>query len=235
MLWECQFIGTTLAICIDTMKLNLSTLVQKTPLVGMLILYFLMPDSTVMAQNLVVDGSPILFPRMSQADRDAITPQEGMVIFNTDCRALEGFALGTFTSDTLAGQFASDLGEEFLSITPPLDIQLESISLYLTVVCGGSTIEVIDDTPCGSPSIIGTSSSGGSPGWFTYTFNPSISLDEGSTYYVREGSGCVNALLGDVDPRFDNLLYDSSGPDCEAADGSNYAFRVNYKGWLKLH
>ena len=85
MLWECQFIGTTLAICIDTMKFNLSTLVQKTPLVGMLILFFLMPDSTVMAQNLVVDGSPILFPRMSQADRDAITPQEGMVIFNTDC------------------------------------------------------------------------------------------------------------------------------------------------------
>lgn len=47
-----------------------------------------------LAQNLIVDGAPVLLPRLSSVERDMVSGVEGMLIFNTDVKKFQGFVGG---------------------------------------------------------------------------------------------------------------------------------------------
>ena len=185
------------------------------------------------AQNLVVEGSPVLLPHLTESERDLLDPAEGMIIYNTDCRSLEGYGMGLIESAVDISD--ANVSEELMKIDLPFDISLESIALHVNSIVGGSSLKILDGTPCASPTLIDSSSTAGSGGWVTFTFDPPVFLNKETTYYVQTHRGNIVAAYGDLDSRFDNLFYDSGTPECDPLDGTNYAFRISYTGWQKLH
>ena len=189
------------------------------------------------SQNLVVDGAPVLLPRLTSAERDQVVGLEGMLIFNSDEGKFQGFVGGgDIESAPHSAGMQLSLGQYYLVWTPTVSGELTSIELYSE--SGGNLGDLIisTSTPCTEPNSLATSSMVNSmTGWNVYTFAPNPTLNAGNTYYIFVNTGTVTANLSQSDISGLGLGLWDGGSNCSGQAGE-LAIKIHLQGnWTDLH
>lgn len=157
---------------------------------------------------------------------------------STDVCGIASTTLGTgvgvvdYESTTPLGP-GGCLSGNLIQFTPSTSANLISIELYDPNPVGGNlsngSIKIIDDSPCGSPTILGVTntSTTTSDGWYTLTFLTPVAVTAGNTYYFQSNSGLVcGGFSSDINPAISGLSYDPFGPSCSLG-GAGYMVRIH--------
>jgi len=188
-------------------------------------------------QNLVVDGAPVLLPRLTSAERDLVSGVEGMLIFNSDTKKFEGFiGGGNIESVPPEAGMERNLGQYYIVLTPSSSGQLTSIELYSETGGQLGDLVVSSITPCSEPSVVGISNAVNTvAGWNTYNFAASPTLTVGNTYYISTNSGSVLANLSQSDLSGLSLGLRDGGNSCTGQAGE-LAMKIHLSGnWMDLN
>lgn len=190
-----------------------------------------------LAQNLIVDGAPVLLPRLSSVERDLVSGVEGMLIFNTDVKKFQGFVGGEdIESVPPASGMEFNLSQRYIIFTPSYSAELNAIELYTESGGNSGSILISQVEPCGEPNILATSNIvNAGPGWNTYTFAVNPSISAGTTYYIFTDSGNVLANLSQSDQTGLSSGVFSGGSNC-TPQANEFSVRIILTGtWTDLH
>lgn len=138
-----------------------------------------------------------LLPRLSTAQRDALTAQAGMMIYNTDNNEVEeaqsNLSNSNFGGLDVAGS-SGCLESQLARFTPSVSGNITQITINSTDVGLTGSLKIYDAPggSCGAANILGTSNtvtlvSGNN----TFTFASPVAVTSGTTYYI----GCGNTLI----------------------------------------
>jgi len=186
-------------------------------------------------QNMVIDGAPVLLPRLTTAERDMVNGQDGMIIFNTSDSKFQGYAGGGSAIQSIPPETGMqyDLSNYAIEFTPQASGLLQSIELYYEGAGATGSLEIRSTDPCIEPTVLRISNSvSTSPGWNTYNFAPAITVNSGNQYYILTSSGTVTGSPSQVDsPLFQAMLTNNC-----TVQPTEIAIKVNLQGaWVNLH
>ncbi len=192
----------------------------------------------------------MVLPKFSTSERDALTPELGMIIYNADEDRFQGFIkYGELYSVERSSAQCSlvgdgDLSFNYIKIEPDTDLRVTAFDLLSLGDLGltNGLIEVVSGSPCGTWSQLAVSQ--GTPEYlgmlyYRYYLSSTIDLQSGGEYYIRTLSGNVYASFGcnygnpqDAVCRLVN--YSDLGPYCTDQTNSPYCNIIGEK-WTNLH
>ncbi|MBK8506647.1 MAG: hypothetical protein IPL46_33320 [Saprospiraceae bacterium] len=189
-------------------------------------------------QNLVVDGAPVLLPRLTTAQRDLIAGPSGMVIFNSTEKKFQGFVGGgdpiESTPPTVGVSF--NMNTNLIVLAPNQSGILGGIELYTESAGVTGSLHIISMEPCEEFSVLSSSNSvTTSVGWNTYTFTPPLSMNNGSTYYIGTKTGTVNANSSQSDNLLLQRMLWNGGATCTLQVSEIAAIFQLQGSWVNLH
>ncbi|MDD5570760.1 MAG: hypothetical protein PHD97_06330 [Bacteroidales bacterium] len=189
----------------------------------------------------------LLLPRMTAAQRDSLTPVNGMIIYNTTTNKIQGRALGNvaYGNTSVNTGYGNTLGEDngHHIFNPPNNATITSIKIWVSAsqTAKAVTLSVYDDvnTACGgSPTNLGTSNSVTVvPGtWNIFTFSTPVPVTVGNKYHIWS-----NWMLG-IDGANNNASntitdwYEADSMDCfdNSYDRPVEIITTDYT-WVDLH
>ena len=177
---------------------------------------------------------PIIFPAMTQAEINAITPVEGMVQFNKDAHKLQVYSMLTTNTSILNEIFMGTEVNGFYITqtgTSPISGQIIAVELLLK-----------DDFPSPYP-YINMSGQGnflvpsyGSYTWFTFVLPNPIPVTAGGSWWIDfDGPGVFDRKFAT------NSNYANGSGCCFFPDANDLLFRIHIQpnpgsyGWQNLH
>ncbi len=195
------------------------------------------------AQQLQVDGGPILLPRLTAAERDQITALDGMLIYNTDVGKTQVYSPLHTSFGTTPINPGTCLDSVFQPFTPTSDLVLLSVEFHDFTAGRTGSVKIFTGDPCANTTVVAaTTSITSEVGWNKYTFTSPVPLQSGTTYFFGSDAGDVcsdYSNLGDDadDPLFGRIA-ETTQLDCQPIINLNFAIRVNGYGasyWQDLH
>ena len=197
-------------------------------------LSFILYTGGIIAQNLVVDGAPVLLPRLTSAERDALMGIEGMIIFNSDAKKFQGFVGGAQLLESAPAQpgMMVSLDLNYISFVAQESGILSSVEIYTENAGSEGSLLLSSVDLCmepGSSSISSTITS--ISGWNSYTFPDQPVVNSGTTYYLFTNSGVVTANASQAD-----LEAIGSGSCPNNPQTSDFTVRIHIDGnWIDLY
>ncbi len=208
-----------------------------------------------------VDGALIL-PRMNTQQRDALVPQEGMMIYNVDFQKFQGFVGDSGVVEVAvsevssASYFIGDDGENIERVaqtfTPLFPGEVQTLEYKVSSLSPGFqlTIELYEGGTPGAGFLMQTMDVVvGSLGWNTVTFPQGVVLNEELIYHfilkpTIESSEFIGLLQSNGDPGGEHdggRLYSyNAGMDSyvpSTADDLDFRIKshINTQAWVDLH
>jgi hypothetical protein len=154
------------------------------------------PNSSA-ALDISSTNGALLLPRMTTAQRNALTPAAGMMVFNTDIQKFQGYtgpySVSNYGNTSVNTGYGNGLGEDngHHIFNAPANTAIDSIRIWIST--GQSvvvtTLSVYNDknSACGgNPANLGTSYSLTiTPGaWNTFVFFTPVNVSVGSKYHI---------------------------------------------------
>jgi hypothetical protein len=192
-----------------------------------------------------------LLPRMNTAQRNILTPVEGMLIYNTDFSKFQGYGLASETADQGSLNYSSTCtgsgcGSKWQSfIQGPSTGILTSVKMYLVGYAGclpaTLTVKIRSGTGIGGAVLQTSSIVVQSVGFGLYTVPFHTAVTAGSVYTIELSSpstGC-NSGNDNVEWAINSTNSYTSGYSfcCSALVDQDYAFAtyVGSFGWVNLY
>ena len=203
----------------------------------LLLLTLTLCSGFLIAQNLVVDGAPVLLPRLTAAERDLVTGVEGMLIFNTDAGKFQGFVGGQdIESVPPAAGMEFNLNQSYIVFTPSQSAELNAIELYSESGGNLGSLVLSQEDPCTEPNVLATSNAvNAGTGWNTYTFASNPPISAGTTYYIFTNTGTVLANNSQANQPELSSGTSSGGMNC-MLQATELAVKIHLTGkWTDLH
>ncbi len=197
-----------------------------------------------MLNNCRFDGGPILLPRLTTSERNAVDASEGMIIYNTDDLKAQIFSpLFTSYGTTPTGT-GGCLESTFQPFTPTQNLVILSVEFHDFDAGNIGSVKIFTGDPCETESIVITSTNSitSVEGWNKYSFPSPIQLQAGITYYFGSDSGEVCSDFSNLNDEPDDPLFgkivDTLTLNCLPLVDKNFAITVNYYStleWQNLH
>lgn len=217
------------------------------------------PDAALEIKS--VDGA-LLLPRMTTAQRNALNPSEGMVIYNTDVQKFQGFVGDSGVTSVAMSEVSAAtyfVGNDGVNIdyvaqtfTPQFIGYLQNFEFNVSSLSPGYqvTVELYEGSTPGSGFYFAQQNiTVNSLGWNTVEFPPGFLLSPGTTYHfilkpTIVSSDFIGILQSNVIPPGEHaggtlFAYNAVSDTFEPSIEDDMDFRVNAlintQAWVDLH
>jgi hypothetical protein len=183
--------------------------------------------STNQVQANVVTANILKLSTLSQTEIDNLSPEEGMVVYNTTTKKLQIYVAvveSEVIANTSVSTGATCMQSGNLWFTPDQSGTLTEIKLNAFGSGETASLVILDTSSCeGTGEVLGTSNTVNMvDGWNTWTFSTPVSVIAGNTYYVssNDATNCLgvrwsnsgdNGKMGNV--RDDDFICEDQNTD----------------------
>ena len=201
------------------------------------------------SQNLNIEGTPVVLPRMTSIEMDQISPVPGMVVYNTDRHQFQGFVADNIFLDSekfsvcQVGEAEINLSNYSIKIDfdliPLPDSILIAVELVTTISYVQGSLALYDSDPCYSNTPIAVTSEGTYDGHTRFTFITPVRLHPNQSYWLVTQSGTIvvlnDCVFGVAINTYSYIPPPSPGEYCSVQNAAPRLRLIGVGEWVDLH